>query len=92
MRRDRVLLAIVLWLCSALAVGAQNSRDLPLVGVMRLSTPQNVEPIPTIFRNALAALGHVDGACGHEPPYRELQRRTAVEWPNKPKMEDAEDD
>src|SRR5262245_23698935 len=31
-------------------------------------------------------------ACGHDPPYRELQRRTAVERPNKLTMEDAEDD
>jgi putative ABC transport system substrate-binding protein len=40
---------------------AQDKAHLPLIGVLRLNTPENVEPIPTIFRNALAAMGYVDG-------------------------------
>jgi putative tryptophan/tyrosine transport system substrate-binding protein len=54
---------------------------MPLVGVLRLNTPENVEPIPTIFRNALAAMGDVDGrdiriefrlAAGHAERFPEL--------------------
>jgi putative ABC transport system substrate-binding protein len=60
---------------------AQNTGNLPLVGVLRLNTPENVEPIPTVFRNALAALGQVDGrnvriefrlAAGHAERFPEL--------------------
>src|SRR5258708_8324716 len=32
---------------------------------MRLNTLENVEPFPTVFRNALAALGQVDGRNIH---------------------------
>jgi putative ABC transport system substrate-binding protein len=39
----------------------QNLESLPLVGVLRLNTAENVEPFPTVFRSALAALGQVDG-------------------------------
>jgi putative ABC transport system substrate-binding protein len=62
-------------------VFAQSTGNLPLVGVLRLNTPENVEPIPTIFRNALAALGQVDGrniridfrlAAGHAERFPEL--------------------
>jgi putative tryptophan/tyrosine transport system substrate-binding protein len=79
--RCRPLLILALWLCSAVAAAAQDSGNLPLVGVLRLNTPENVEPIPTIFRNALAALGHVDGrnirvefrlAAGHAERFPEL--------------------
>jgi|SRR5262245_20937605 len=60
---------------------AQDAGRLPLVGVLRLNTPENVEPVPTIFRNALAALGQVDSrniriefrlAAGHAERFPEL--------------------
>jgi len=53
--------ALFVELCSVVPGAAQEKANLPLVGVLRLNTPENVEPIPTIFRNALSALGHVDG-------------------------------
>jgi len=77
----RPLLILVLWLCNVIPALAQNTESLPLVGVLRLNTPENVEPIPTIFRNALAALGQVDGrniriefrlAAGHAERFPEL--------------------
>jgi len=48
---------------------------------MRLNTPENVEPVPTIFRNTLAAAGQVDGrdiriefrlASGHAERFPEI--------------------
>ncbi len=60
---------------------AQNGKNLPLVGVLRLNTPENVEPVPTIFRNTLAAMGQVDGrdiriefrlASGHAERFPEM--------------------
>jgi putative ABC transport system substrate-binding protein len=77
----RLPLIVCLWLCNAAPVFAQNTGNLPLVGVLRLSTADNVEPFPTIFRNALAALGQVDGrnirielrlAEGHAERFTEL--------------------
>ena len=77
----RLLLCLFLWVCNQTPVAAQNNANLPLVGVLRLNTTENVEPIPTIFRNALAALGQVDGrniriefrlAAGHAERFPEL--------------------
>jgi putative ABC transport system substrate-binding protein len=74
--------------CSSSEVVAQNRTSLPLVGVLRLNTPENVEPIPTIFRNALAAMGHVDGrdiriefrlAAGHAERFPELAQALVQE-------------
>ena len=56
----RLPLILFVWLCNAVPVFAQDSENLPLVGVLRINTPDNVEPFPTIFRGALAALGQVD--------------------------------
>jgi putative ABC transport system substrate-binding protein len=70
-----------LWLCAAAPVFAQDKTTLPLVGVLRLNTMANVEPFPTVFRGALAALGQVDGrdirielrlAEGHAERFPEL--------------------
>src|ERR1700758_294837 len=78
---ERVGLILFLWLCSAATVFAENSESLPIVGVLRVNTPENVEPFPTIFRNALAVLGQVDGrnirielrlAEGHAERFPEL--------------------
>jgi putative tryptophan/tyrosine transport system substrate-binding protein len=77
----RLELIFFLSLCSAAPVFAQNSEGLPIVGVLRLNTPENVEPFPTVFRNALAALGQIDGhniridlrlAEGHAERFPEL--------------------
>jgi putative ABC transport system substrate-binding protein len=79
--RSRPLLILFLGLCNAIPAFAQNTGNLPLIGVLRLNTPDNVEPFPTIFRNALAALGQVDGrnirielrlAEGHAERFPEL--------------------
>src|SRR5437773_988230 len=51
----------VLALCIGVAAYAQDPANLPLVGVLRINSADNVEPFPTIFRDALAALGQVDG-------------------------------
>jgi putative tryptophan/tyrosine transport system substrate-binding protein len=76
-----LILLLFLWLCSGPPVFAQNTGNLPLVGVLRINTPDNVEPFPTIFRNALAALGRVEGhnirielrlAEGHAERFPEL--------------------
>src|SRR6202040_294999 len=40
---------------------AQNAGPLPLVGILRINTPDTVEPFATGFKDALAALGLVDG-------------------------------
>jgi len=72
---------LLLTLCAVAPAFAQNTGNLPLVGVLRINTPQNVEPFPTIFRDALAALGQVDGrnirielrlAEGHAERFPEL--------------------
>jgi putative ABC transport system substrate-binding protein len=77
----RLKLILFLWLCSVAPVFAQNSESLPIVGVLRISTLENVAPFPTVFRDALAALGQVDGrniridlrlAEGHAERFPEL--------------------
>ena len=80
MTRFAVLVALAL--CAAAPSHSQNSAErLPLVGVLRINSPANVEPFPTIFRNALTALGQVDGrnirielrlAEGHAERFPEL--------------------
>jgi putative tryptophan/tyrosine transport system substrate-binding protein len=79
--KGRSLLIILLWLFSAISAFAQSAGDLPLVGVLRLNTRDNVEPFPTVFRNALGALGQIDGrnirielrlAEGHAERFPEL--------------------
>jgi putative ABC transport system substrate-binding protein len=47
--------------CAADPVFAQNAANLPIVGVLRINTPDTVEPTQTMLRDALAALGQVDG-------------------------------
>ena len=55
---------LVLALCAGAPGFAQDATNLPLVGVLRINTPDSVEPSATQFRTALAALGRVDG-----PPF-----------------------
>ena len=52
---------LVLALCAGVPVFAQDAANLPLVGVLRINTPDTVEPMATLFGTALAALGWVDG-------------------------------
>jgi putative tryptophan/tyrosine transport system substrate-binding protein len=57
----RVAAAFALWLCAAMPAFAQNAGNLPIVGILRINTPDTVEPFATGFKEALAALGLVDG-------------------------------
>jgi len=78
----RFLVLVALAVCTAAPAYSQNAAErLPLVGVLRINSPANVEPFPTIFRNALTALGQVDGrnirielrlAEGHAERFPEL--------------------
>jgi hypothetical protein len=43
--RYRHLLILILWICNSVPASAQDSRNLPLVGVLRLNTPENLEPM-----------------------------------------------
>jgi putative tryptophan/tyrosine transport system substrate-binding protein len=58
---SRIAAASALWLCATTPAFAQNAGDPPLVGYLRINTPTSVEPMATQFRDALAALGQVDG-------------------------------
>ena len=57
----RVAAAFALWLCAAMPAFAQNRENLPVVGILRINTADNVEPSASGFKDALAALGLVDG-------------------------------
>ena len=50
-----------LCLCVTASALAQETRSVPLVGVLMINTPANAEPIASLFRNALAALGYAEG-------------------------------
>ena len=79
---------LVLALCPMAPAFAQTGGDLPLVGILRINTPDTVEPMATQFRAALAALGQVDGrnirvefrlAEGHVERLPELARSLVAE-------------
>jgi len=57
----RLVAVFALWLCIAVPAFAQNAGTLPVVGILRVNTADTVEPFATGFRDALAALGLVDG-------------------------------
>ena len=78
----------VLALCAGVPVFAQDAANLPLVGVLRINTPDTVEPMATLFGTALAALGWVDGrtvrleyrlAEGHVDRFPELAQALVAE-------------
>jgi putative ABC transport system substrate-binding protein len=80
---NRVPLILFLWLCAAVPAFAQDAANLPIVGVLRVNTRDTVEPTQTMFRDALAALGQVDGrnirievrlAEGHPERFPELAK------------------
>src|SRR6266404_484261 len=60
-RMKRVAAAFALWLCAAIPAFAQNRENLPVVGVLRNNTADTAEPFATGFKDALAAVGLVDG-------------------------------
>jgi putative ABC transport system substrate-binding protein len=57
----RLVAAFALWLCAAIPAFAQNPKNLPVVGILRMNTADDVEPLATEFKAALAAVGLVDG-------------------------------
>jgi putative tryptophan/tyrosine transport system substrate-binding protein len=57
----RLTAAFALWLCAIIPAFAQNADKLPVVGILRSNTSDTVEPFATGLRDALAALGLVDG-------------------------------
>lgn len=57
----RIAASLVLVLCAAAPAFAQDRRQLPLVGVLRINTEANNEPTATLLRDELAAVGDVDG-------------------------------
>src|SRR6266567_8290088 len=88
--RRALVVALASWLCAVAPGLAQNQAKLPLVGVLRVNTVDTVEPMATMFRNALAALGRIDDrnirletrlAEGHAERLPELARSLARENP-----------
>ncbi|HEY8873252.1 MAG TPA: ABC transporter substrate-binding protein [Stellaceae bacterium] len=86
----RIAAVLALSLCAAVPALAQDRTTLPLVAMLRVNTPDTVEPGATMFRTALAALGHVDGrdirlesrlAEGHAERLPELAKSLAAEGP-----------
>jgi putative tryptophan/tyrosine transport system substrate-binding protein len=57
----RVTATFGLWLYAVVPAFAQNANNLPVVGILRSTTADSIEPFATGFRDALAALGLVDG-------------------------------
>jgi putative ABC transport system substrate-binding protein len=57
----RIAGTFALWLCATIPAFAQNPESLPIVGILRMNTPDTVEPFASGFKNALAAVGLVDG-------------------------------
>src|ERR1700751_76489 len=78
---SRIAATLLLWLCTAALAFPQNAEDLPLVAFLRINTPDSNEPLATLYRTSLAALGQVDGrniriefrlADGHAERFPEL--------------------
>jgi putative ABC transport system substrate-binding protein len=54
--------ALAVWLCTAVAALAQDAARLPLVTVLQIKTTDNIDrTVATMLRDALTALGHIDG-------------------------------
>jgi putative tryptophan/tyrosine transport system substrate-binding protein len=58
----RVCAALAVWFCAAVPAPAQDRAQLPLVGVLRIDTPATLGLTTGLLREALAALGYVDGS------------------------------
>src|SRR6266436_7015507 len=61
-RMKRLVAAFALWLSVAVPALAQKADNPPLVGILRINTSDTVERAATGFKEALAALGLVDGS------------------------------
>jgi len=59
---NRVCAALAVWFCAAVPALAQDRAQLPLVGVLRIDTPATLGLTSEPLREALAALGYVDGS------------------------------
>jgi ABC-type uncharacterized transport system substrate-binding protein len=59
---NRVCAALAVWFCAAVPALAQDKAQLPLVGVLRIDTPATLGLTSGPLREALAALGDVDGS------------------------------
>src|SRR5215470_309353 len=59
---DRVCAALAVWFCAAGPAFAQDRAPLPLVGLLRIDTPATLGLTSGRLREALAALGDVDGS------------------------------
>ena len=57
----RIAAFLVLAVSAALPAFAQKVTQLPLVGVLNINTVASNQPIATMLRDALAALGDIDG-------------------------------
>ena len=57
----RIAAALAVWFCTAVPAFAQDAAGLPLVGVLRLGTAATSDLFAGLLRDALAALGDVDG-------------------------------
>jgi putative ABC transport system substrate-binding protein len=62
---NRAAAAFALWLSATIPAFAQNAENLPIVGILRNNTADTAEPFATGFKDALAALGLVDGRNIH---------------------------
>jgi putative tryptophan/tyrosine transport system substrate-binding protein len=81
----------LLTLCLAVTAFAQNAEKLPLVGFLRINSPDSLELHAGLFRDAMAALGWVDGrnvriefrlAEGHVERFPELAEALVREKPS----------
>jgi putative ABC transport system substrate-binding protein len=52
---------LAICLCAAVSALAQDAARIPVVGLMRTGGAANNEPFATLFRDALAARGYVEG-------------------------------
>ena len=57
----RLAVAFALWLCAVSPAWAQEAGKMPLVGVLLINTAADPEPARSLFHDALAALGYVEG-------------------------------
>jgi hypothetical protein len=58
----QVCAALAVWFCAAVPALAQDRAQLPFVGVLRIDTPATLGLTTGLLREALAALGYVDGS------------------------------
>src|SRR5207249_4152432 len=58
----QVCAALAVWFCAAVPALAQDRGQLPFVGVLRIDTPATLGLTSGLLREALAALGYIDGS------------------------------